>query len=465
MRTDDEIHRPSAKALFALIVLFIFACNDAYTFSSDADVDDLPFDANVTDTDANNPSDADSDYTDSDSTSDADADDDGDAVADEITKVSAIFAYNRIYTHATLNGVRVLMILDTGSPVAVVDRDAAIAVGVFSVSEAPPWGSYELIAVEMGGRQLGAEEIFVDELMLERNLPELPNEPIVGFLGNQLFSNLVMGVDPKGASIWLSSATSQDEEVPAPDGAEEPFFVEADFSSGYVVVSCAFTPATSKSCLFDTGSTDSIVLERYWNELQHPSESMVPTFFGASNGQLFFGSYQRAEFVRMGETGPTVPGEYVLAADFSTFDQWCVSAISDDCVGIVGMHTVWGYHTVFDYENGRVIFFPYQDLSHISPDPFLGFGFLLDYNYERDAVLVVKVVQGSHASAAGVMEGDVLQEIDGVSWQSSLGSYEVWAIPGILAGEPGTIRSFLFSREGEDLLIDVMAEDLLPPLE
>ncbi|MFC1611759.1 PDZ domain-containing protein, partial [Myxococcota bacterium] len=295
----------------------------------------------------------------------------------------------------------------------------------------------------------------------EYEYPDLPGGRIHGTVGNSFFQGFAVGLHFREMELWITAQEDGNSLLSHPEGVGAATSVDFDQPSDYLVLPCAFdSPPPTRECLLDTGSPEPLSFESYWSTLDHPSNRIVPLLSYDWEGTPLYGYFQRAEEVVFGDL--RVPGVHVSVFDrFETLEQ-VVAYLRRDIVGLVGLAAMRQHFAVIDYANNRLVMFPYDDLSHLPTDEFVGFGMVFDTpdGYE---LFVDVVVPGSQAEQNGVLVGDFLLEVDGTVWwyRDDID----WLVGSFLPGDMGESHLFKFERGGEKVEILVAAEDLLPPIE
>lgn len=342
-----------------------------------------------------------------------------------------------------------LMRYDTGSPSTYLDRDFAVREGIND-------GPTDAL---IGAATFTARPLtLIDWYEADFTYPGIP-APIAGLIGNDFFDGFAVGVDHRDQLLWITESPLETDALDRPEGTRSPpAIVPFTIEQGYLLVRCGFDTNDDHDCLFDFGALESFAFERVWTPLDHPDLHQVPLFTVDNQGHPLRGYFQRANVVHAGEL--SVPGDYVsVFREFALLDQ-VGAAIGHTLGGLVGLQTTVGHYSVVDYANHRLAFYPYDPIfEHESP--FVGFGFVVGTSTEAASLAVRAVVPLSEAEFAGVQDGDLLREIDGMP----AGSVQLtYTIASIIKGTPGERRNFRFQRGAMLIEVDLGAEDLLPPI-
>ncbi len=366
-----------------------------------------------------------------------------------------------IYFQATLNGAGpFLMLIDTGSGASFIKRNYASTLGMTGGR----------LRVKMDGLNLGTQKFSLyDGFHSEEDFEYLglPGDRIWGLAGNDFFRGCSLGLNFRDREIWLAPARAPDEGLPHPDGTRDPVIIPIRRPKGYPILDLSFgepgengVAACRGPCIFDTGCSDSVILEEVWKRGSHRNEHVLPAFSHDVNNTLLRGYFQRVDALWAGDFRKTdTPVHVIESWDYLRERMSKDLEIAEKVAGILGIESVLEYHTVVDFENDRILLYAYEDCDHLGENRFSGFGFVLE---PGSALVVGALVPGSEAQKAGIKKGDVLLTIARAVGEKS--EVDI-SLDGIVLAEPGTHCMFIFERDGEEIQVELDAEDLLPPLE
>ncbi len=341
----------------------------------------------------------------------------------------------------------VLMRYDTGSPTTYLDVEFAHGVGIADSG---------MVEAKIGDTTFPSRNVMLLDWFEADFVYTGLSGPIEGLIGNDFFHEFAVGVEHRGQLLWLTESPAETDLLDHPSDTGPPIIVPFTEPSGYLLLGCRFGAGSAGECLFDFGAVFGLTFERIWSTVPHPDPHQVPVFTIDNQGHDLRGYFQRGDL----EAGDLrVSGRAIeVLSEFPLLDQ-VGAAIGHELSGLVGLDSTLGSFTVVDYVNRRLLFFPYDEPPE-RPNPFEGFGFVLGSTSDG-GLLVRAVVPFSDAETKGVLEGDVIRAIDG----APLGTVPLtFTGASILEGSSGDVKTFRLQRGGVDVEVEVMAEDLLPPL-
>ena len=288
----------------------------------------------------------------------------------------------------------------------------------------------------------------------------LPEDRIWGAVGTNFFEGCSLGLNFRDKEIWLAPARDPGEGVPHPEGTRDPVIVPLERPKGYLLLDVAFGEPTDDGTTACSGPCNSsVVLEEVWKTVPHRNSRIFPTFSMDVNDTLLHGYYQRADALwTTGFKKRDTPVHVIEKWDYLQESMTRNLELVEKLVGIVGLETVLDHHTVIDFENNRILLFAYDDCGHLPRNRYNGFGFVLG---PGSPFVVQALVPESFAEMADIKIGDILCSVAKMVDDES--TVEI-SLEGIVQAESGTRCHFVFERDGKEIELDLIAEDLLPPL-
>lgn len=368
--------------------------------------------------------------------------------AEEPTKVPFVKFYESMYVRMTIDDIGPLLLLyDTGSPDLVIDRAEASKLDLTA-------GEHD---ISVGSASLGRQKVTLAKTVIGGvALPGMKNEPVRGYVGNNVFEGHSVGIGVRDRELLVTNAMAPEQVPPVPDGVDPAPAAEVPFllAKGYVSIPCSFARRTAdQRCLFDTGVMTSLTLESYWKTLPHPRTEVLPQDAIDSRGTTLRAYFQRDEATMIGDQA--VVGDAIKIAEEFDLLASVAKSVNQNLVGLVGMLTFESYFTTVDYPNQRLLFHRYADTSWRDPSPFVGYGFLL----EPASMRIRFVSPNSSARTAGVTVDDTLVEYNGL--------LTTFAPPTLtlvqtIRGAQGEKGAFKIVRGDQTIPLTITAEDMLP---
>lgn len=316
----------------------------------------------------------------------------------------------------------------------------------------------ELPEVEESGRvdELQLGNLRFEELgVLRMDLGALDALEIHGLLGGPMLHAFVVALDYQNEDLYLFEDIRQAlvtiDALPHHDGMST--YAPVDVDTGMIVASMEIEDRETE-LIVDTGASVNIVYESLYSDLDadRPSLSEVPAF------NPLEGSFDM-DLVRLchidlgeGEIDAAEAGYLTGVVRDGVLGLDVVPAFSE-VKGLLGHPFLRQHLVIFDYHSSEMGFFRYHDLGHIPDNETVIAGFVV--RVAPDGLVVVeRVFPGTDAETKGILEGDVVLALDGVP----VDDVDL-AEPN---GEPGQSIVVDLERDGEELSVEVLFEELLP---
>jgi len=356
--------------------------------------------------------------------------------------------------------------IDTGTQITSYDADLLGGSAAFFRAEEVELGTVRLCDAVVKGRVITALEGAI-------------GAPVDVLLGQSMLMALDTTIDYQGGRAWLLA------EVPetAPPGMEgvTPFVLVAPFQNQFAVASVGFGVAltgalveggracpppgccTAEGCplMMDTGSEATVITESLFAQLEAAHGAALPRLTGyrwVTNLGEDAAFVTRLPMVSLG--GAEVSGEWAVVVPDAYHVRTVLEAEGIFIEGFVGAPHLRHFMTGFRGPDTTFRFWPYATPSRFDGE-WQRVG--LEVTEREGGVVVDMVFAPSDAATQGVALGDRIVSVDGVPTGGLRGD----AVRAALRGVPGQTRALVLSREGEaePLALDVLVEDLLPPLD
>jgi hypothetical protein len=314
------------------------------------------------------------------------------------------FVNNHIYVDAKLNGRLFPLLVDTGAA-NVITPTATRALGLPSVGEGRVRGagdSTEPVAftrvsvLALGGVKLRSQLFSVVPL---EKLGDIEGMPFHGLIGYELFKRFVVRIDYAARTLTLFEAKSF---VPDGLGTSVPFVF-----NGTVPEVEGTIGGIAGSFDIDTGSRASVGLNGPFvqrHALRAQLRPSIEAVTGWGLGGPTRGTVARAKRLTIG----AVKIDDVVV-DMSL--QHYGSTANAAPAGAIGSGLLKRFVVTFDYARQRVFFAPHARSGEA--DRFDRSGLWI--NRDRVGYRIDAVVKASPAALAGLREGDIIIEVDGVA--------------------------------------------------
>lgn len=310
---------------------------------------------------------------------------------------------NHVYADVKLNGRTFSLLVDTGAA-NVMTPAVARELGLGSVGDARVWGAGEtseraqftrVATMALGGVRLRNQVFAVVPL---EKLADVEGVPFHGMVGYELFKRFIVRIDYRARRLTLTHPADW---RPQNAGTAVPFVfngtvpeVEGDIDG----VPAAFD--------FDTGSRASVGLNSPFVQRHALRARFVPNVEAVTGWGLGGPTRASVARVRRLRLGPVVINDVVV--DMSRHTQGVLSHAAP--AGSVGSGLLKRFTVTFDYAGQRVFLLPHEGTPR--RDGFDRSGLWI--NRSAGGFRVDGVVERSPAAQAGLVEGDVIVEIDGV---------------------------------------------------
>jgi hypothetical protein len=397
---------------------------------------------------------------------------------------TAVIAGNLIFVNASMNATDETqgvfgMLIDSGSPVVLIDPT------LFDTS--PPTTTAQIpTKVDLGLLDASGNPVVVIEQapVLQVSTVMMDSLGFGGILGGNvmrqfsvqldysapLMQGFCLGCTDSGANPNVGPGTVVSFTLSG--GGLAPVTLGTDIQSPAVNIPPTRIPATvaidgsNYACIVDTGATEVSLRSTVYNTLTSDGRAQlsggiaIMTIAGASSASL-----TRAKTITVG--GATVsdpPVMTILGANGGPPDQLLDNISSElgkpiDC--LLGGSFLRNFLVTIDYPAGQLHLDPY--LTPPIPDEFRRVGFTVDLDVTGTHFVVQSVYPGTDAANQGIMVGDQVISVDGVTLVSV--GY-VAAADQLLDGTPGTTKMIQFGTTKNpanmDQTLTVQVDDLLP---
>lgn len=319
------------------------------------------------------------------------------------------FNGTRIFIPATINGLDVKVMLDSGASSTVVDRAFAEKAGLKPEGAMTGEGTGGSAAVAMlNGVTLKLGTLtLTGQTMVATDLSAVQQRlghPLPVILGNEIFQDAVVDIDFEHHRICfrnpaLFHAPAEAHAVPA--HMEDQIHI--------ITASVEGRPASLE---FDLGNNSPLLLyPRFWDKPEflagRPTSTTLTGGFGGSHTQ-------QIAMVRSVVLGGS--GFSAIPATFQ--DGQSASARAGRLDGNIGMPLLSRFHLIVDFPHNRVLFAPPVDTE----TPFLINRTGLTLQPVPAGVKVLYVAPQSPASKAGMEPEDVIVAVDGVHFVGETGT-------------------------------------------
>lgn len=318
---------------------------------------------------------------------------------------------NKIYVQAKFNGKPASIVLDTGSPMTMLDTDFAARNG-FKLTKmgkvsggGPSQTDFFLGKVEtfsLGG--LEVKNLGIGGLGLDRIVGIYEGRAMEGVIGNDVLQNFVLEIDYPSRKLTLHEPAS----FRAPKAAVAvPFkMVQGHLHvQGSVDVSGRTYPGTF---VIDTGAKPAVMLNTPFIEKNRLVEAVgktIPMVVGTGIGGRFTGVVGRLTHLRIGDLTVDNPPANLPIGQAGFFE-------GKNELGTVGAAIFRKYVLFVDYRGKRLLFMSTKETGQPIDVDMSGL-FLVTAFEDRSRVSVSFVGADTPAALAGVREGDHVVEVDG----------------------------------------------------
>lgn len=297
-------------------------------------------------------------------------------------------------------------ILDSGAGLTVVGSNIARELSLDRVGELPALGAggidvgsfVSLDSIEIGDAVIA--DIVAGELDLS-DLNRFALEPIDGILGYDFFSRFVVQIDYQNSLLTVFLA----DDPSVPGGADT---IDIELEQNHPMIAAVINDSITGRFRIDTGSMNYLDLNTHIVEeyrLIDESQTTVRNVkIHGLGGQTIESTLGRINSFTLGEM--TI---HDLPCGFSTADSGLFAMESID--GNIGGGLLAKFTCTFDYPRSKFYLTP--NSSYYERDEMISAGVVAAK--QGGKVVVSQVLAGSSAEESGVLVGDVIVEIDGVS--------------------------------------------------
>lgn len=338
-----------------------------------------------------------------------------------------LYAGNRVYLPASVNGIATEALLDSGAEMIVLDRAFADRLGVEGAGDLPAVGTGGVssaqiargVTLEIGGLTLPEMSVAILDLSA---IAQALGRPLPVILGKDAFNELIVDVDFPHRRI----AFHRPDSFVAPEGAVEVALNEASGGLRSVPVSIEGRPEAPFD--FDIGNGGALIVFPGYAEAENlPGDRPSSTVMSGAVGGVREARIARLATVRFaGVELHDVPAVFPPAGP-SAVD-------SDRTVGNLGIGVLGRFRLITDYSRDRLWLVADPEAAAAEfPRDRLG----LSLRLAEGVVQVQRVAPGSPAAEAGWTEGEAVAAIDGVP----AAELSAEALRGVVTGAAGqTVR-------------------------
>ncbi|MBH25803.1 MAG: hypothetical protein CMH57_15460 [Myxococcales bacterium] len=300
------------------------------------------------------------------------------------------------------------------------------------------------------------------------------------FLGQSMLMQLYTTIDYRNLLAWLYPAAP--DSPPPTMEAETPSVLSYALQNQFPVSQVGFGVTltgsllergemeeacqppgccTEASCplLMDTGSEATVITQTLFDQIEADYGEPLPKLQGyqwVTNLGRDEAFVTRLPSLQLGDG--EVSGEWAVVVP----DAYHVRAVLEGngvvIEGFVGYPHFRHFLTEFRGPDSEFRFWPYPDDAHVPTDTWRRVG--VDVIGSEAGPVVEMVFSPSDAATQGVTRGDRLVSVDG----AEVVDMNANAVRLLLMGTPGETRTLELERDGEAVTVEVMIEDLLPPL-
>lgn len=318
---------------------------------------------------------------------------------------------NKIYLEARVGSEKRWFILDSGAPVTFLDRELAVALGLDTKGDsehaglgATPVeiGAATGVVLQLGKLELPARDVQI--MPLDAVLRRFEGRAVGGLVGNDIISSYVIEIDyERNLLRWYDPSTF---EYRGP-GKEVPVTFE-----GHAFIRARLTPPgrppVEGNFLLDVGVRNAFMLYapfvRKHDLLPDAAHTLFVTVGCGVGGEVrsYVGRMQSCELGGFGLEQPIA----TLSKDAEGLQS------TDQYDGILGAELLKHFKLYLDFSRNRI----YLEPSGAFRQPFefdMSGLFVTAEGADLRQFQVLRVIDGSPASAAGIREGDEIVAVDG----------------------------------------------------
>ena len=351
-----------------------------------------------------------------------------------------------IYLDGEVSGTPVTILLDSGAGATVLDSTLAAELGLEGTGSLPARGiggttefSFVKVSTYYAAGALVSDQTLAVMPLSEEFYPST-GEMIDLIIGYDFLSRFVTRIDYGSETITLFDPDSFSID------SDDISILPAERSMSLLSIEAVLEDSVPVTLLLDTGAGGSIHLTPSFFE-NHP-EFMN----GRSTFETVIQGVGGEETISGFRVGEITLGDYTVPCGLcSSFDGGDMFSQYD---GILGNAVLSRFILYLDYSSGRIILEPSSLFEEGLPESLTGMGLEI----ENSSLLVSKVIQGSPAEEAGILEGDILLEISGIPVTSD----QLNDLSNLLPDTVGAAVSVRFMRNGTEIDLELITGHLVP---
>ncbi|MCD4702453.1 MAG: aspartyl protease family protein [Candidatus Aegiribacteria sp.] len=365
---------------------------------------------------------------------------------DQGTPTAFLLKGEHIYLDGEVNENPVTILLDSGAGATVLDSTLAAELGLEGTGSLPARG--------IGGtREFSFVEVptyyAAGALMSDQTLAVMPlaeefypstGEMIDLIIGYDFLSRFVTRIDYGSETITLFD----------PDSfcidSDDISILPAERSMSLLSIEAVLEDSVPVTLLLDTGAGGNVHLTPSFFE-KHPEflndRPAFETVIQGVGGEETISGFRVSE-ITLGDY--TVPGG--ICSSFNGGD------IFNQYDGILGNGVLSRFILYLDYSSGRIILEPSSLFEEGLPESLTGMGLEI----ENNNLLVRQIILGSPAEDAGILEGDILLEVDG----NSVSADQLNELSSLLPDTVDVAVSLKLIRNGTEIELELITDYLVP---
>ncbi len=351
-----------------------------------------------------------------------------------------------IYLDGEVNGNPVTILLDSGAGATVLDSALAAELGLEGTGSLPARGiggtrefSFALVPTYCAAGALVTDQTLAVMPLSEEFYPST-GEMIDLIIGYDFLSRFVTRIDYGSETITLFDPDSFSID------SDDVSILPAERSMSLLSIEAVLEDSVPVTLLLDTGAGGSIHLTPSFFENHPEFLNDRPTFETVIQG---VGGEETISGFRVGEI---TLGDYTVPCGLcSSFDGGDMFSQYD---GILGNAVLCRFILHLDYSSGRIILEPSSLFEEGLPESLTGMGLEI----ENDKLLVSKVILGSPAEEAGILEGDILLQIHG----NPVTAEQLNELSDLLPDTAGAAVSLRFMRNDTEIELELITDYLAP---
>ncbi|MCK5115740.1 MAG: aspartyl protease family protein [Candidatus Aegiribacteria sp.] len=351
-----------------------------------------------------------------------------------------------IYLDGEVNGNPVTILLDSGAGATVLDSTLAAELGLEGTGSLPARGiggtrefSFAKVPTYYAAGALVSDQTLAVMPLSEEFYPST-GEMIDLIIGYDFLSRFVTRIDYGSETITLFDPDSFSID------SDDISILPAERSMSLLSIEAVLEDSVPVTLLLDTGAGGSIHLTPSFFESHPQFLGDRPTFetvIQGVGGEETISGF-RVSDITLGDY--TVPGGLCSSFDggdmFSQYD------------GILGNAVLCRFILYLDYSSGQIILEPSSLFEEGLSESLTGMGLEI----ENNSLLVSKVIQGSPAEEAGILEGDILLEVDGIPVNAD----QLNDLSDLLPDTAGAAVSLKFMRDDNEIDLELITDYIVP---